>query len=70
MSNRRDHLFIIRMWCERYAPGDRWRGSVHHVASGRRIVSANLDEIADFVAIRLHADGGESDSPRETKDYD
>jgi hypothetical protein len=50
---REQHLFILRAWRERSSPDGAWRGSVKHVESGRTIVSADLDEVIDFIRVRL-----------------
>jgi len=50
---REQHLFILRVWRERSSHIGTWRGSVKHVESGRIIVSADLDEIVDFIRVRL-----------------
>jgi hypothetical protein len=66
MSNeeREHHLFIIRIWRERSPRNHGWRGSADHVTSGRRIVSADLDEITDFVRVRILSEA-DSETGRE-----
>jgi hypothetical protein len=46
-----DHVFVVRTWLE--SPGDTrtMRGSIDHVASGRRRYFANFGDLCDFIAI-------------------
>jgi hypothetical protein len=55
-GEREHHLFLVRIWRESSAQENGWRGSANHVPSGRSIVSANLDEITDFIRVRLAAE--------------
>lgn len=53
-SERRDVTFLVRMWlAEGPAGGDEWRGSVHEVASGKRLFVTGTRDIADFIAAHL-----------------
>jgi hypothetical protein len=54
-GEREHHLFLVRIWREPSASDNTWRGSANHVPSGRSIVSADLDEITDFIRVRLAA---------------
>ena len=51
---RRDVTFIVRMWLAEETDGKaQWRGSVHEVASGRRLFVTETRDVADFIAARL-----------------
>lgn len=53
-AKRRDVTFLVRMWRNDEAGGDgEWRGSVHEVASGRRLFVTQTRDVADFIAARL-----------------
>ena len=52
-NEREQHLFIVRIWRERSSGNGSWRGSAKHIESGRVIVSADIDEITDFIRVRL-----------------
>jgi hypothetical protein len=54
-EDRENHLFIVRVWREGRCRDGAWRGSAQHVTSGRSIVSADLDELTDFIRVRLAA---------------
>jgi hypothetical protein len=43
------HVFVVRTWLE--SPGDlrTMRGSIDHIASGRRRYFSNYGELCDFV---------------------
>jgi hypothetical protein len=41
------------MWLERTPQSAAWRGSVHDVASGRRLYVTGPSEVADFIALGL-----------------
>jgi hypothetical protein len=42
------------MWRSEEAGGDvEWRGSVHEIASGRRLFVTHARDVADFIAARL-----------------
>ena len=51
------------MWLEPDARRSQWRGSVRHVASGRRLFVAGTADIADFIALQL-GPAGSHDSNR------
>jgi len=58
------HSFIVRIWKEsREAPGahSELRGSIDHVATGRRLYFRDLNGILRF--IRENIGGGGSDQP-------
>ena len=47
---------MVRMWVENSHGGpDAWRGSIHEIASGRRLYVTGPGEIADFITFRLLA---------------
>jgi hypothetical protein len=52
------HLFVVRVWHEPGGDGGQWRGSVEHAATGQRLYFATLDQLADFIALRLPSEGG------------
>ncbi len=56
VHDREQHLFIVRIWRERSARIAGWRGSAKHVESGTAIVSADIDELTDFIRVRLVPD--------------
>jgi hypothetical protein len=57
-SDENRHLFVVRIWREADGTGtDEWRGMVEHAASAQRIYFATLDDLADFIALRL-GEGG------------
>ena len=42
------------MWLSEESGGDaHWRGSVHEVASGKRLFVTETRDVADFIAARL-----------------
>jgi hypothetical protein len=48
----RTDAFIVRVWCEANAgarPAHDWRGSIEHVASGRRLCFRETAALAAFV---------------------
>ena len=53
-----DAEVIVRVWRERTDEDEGWRGAVNHVATGRCILSADLNEILDFIRMRLAPAGG------------
>jgi hypothetical protein len=61
-KDRSQHLFIVRMWQE---PGDhkpdQWRGSVEHVSSAQRLYFASLDDLNDFITLRLNSRPAQDD---------
>lgn len=53
-ARRRDATFLVRMWLMEESGGSgEWRGSVHEVASGRRLFITQTREVADFIEARL-----------------
>ncbi len=53
-SERRERVFVIRMWNDGDAAvRETWRGSIRDVASGRKRYVTSALEIAEFVALRL-----------------
>jgi hypothetical protein len=65
IEEHEQHLFIVRVWREPSSRDDAWRGSAKHVSSGQIIVSADLNELTDFIRVRLASEpspsaGGET----------
>ena len=60
-EQRTEHVFLVRMWRERGGDDPSWRGSVQHVASGRRLFVGSAGEVGDFIALQLRA-GTHSDA--------
>ena len=58
---REERIFLVRMWQERQAPLDAWRGSVQEIGTGRRLYVTAPGEVADFIAVRL-AEAAEQDA--------
>ena len=52
-ERRVEHVFLVRMWLERGATASQWRGSVQHVASGRRLFVGSPGEVSDFITLQL-----------------
>ncbi len=57
---REERVFLVRMWQERQAPVDAWRGSVQEIGTERKLYVTDAREVADFIAVRL-ADATESE---------
>jgi len=54
MTERLEHLFIVRIWQEADRSGvSQWRGSVEHVPSGQRLYFTSLGDLTDFITGRL-----------------
>ena len=52
------HVFVVRVWREpNAAEAGQWRGSVEHAVTGHRLYFASLDELTDFIALRLGGTG-------------
>ncbi len=50
-----EHLFIIRIWQEAgQTPTGPWHGTVEHIPSARGLYFASLNDLADFIALRLN----------------
>jgi hypothetical protein len=48
------HLFVVRFWLEtRRGKPASWRGMVEHIHHGRKIYFASLQNLTDFIALRL-----------------
>ena len=54
-DQRTEHVFLVRMWLERGGGDPQWRGSVQHVASGRRLFVGSAGEVGDFIALQLRS---------------
>lgn len=58
-SGRRQHLFVVRIWQEARAEQPPvWRGMVEHVPFGRRMYFTALNDLSDFIALRLETSSG------------
>ena len=57
-DRRVEHVFLVRMWLERGATESQWRGSVQHVASGRRLFVGSPGEVSEFISVQLPKDAG------------
>ncbi len=54
IPQRMEHLFIVRIWQEASQhPGGHWRGSVEHVPSAQRLYFVSLNDLNDFITLRL-----------------
>ncbi len=52
---RSEHLFIVRIWQEASQTlAGPWRGSVEHVPSAQRLYFASLNDLTDFIALRVN----------------
>jgi len=58
-----EHLFVVRLRSESIDDGERWRGYVEHVSSGRRLYFADFATLKDFLTLRA---GKRRASPPET----
>ncbi len=62
-SRRSEHLFIVRLWQEAgQPPGSPWRGSVEHVPSAQRFYFTSLDDLNDFITLRLNSNPRDGES--------
>ena len=50
-DERVEHVFLVRMWREPGGPTSQWRGSVQHVATGRRLFVGSPGEVGDFITM-------------------
>lgn len=54
-AERSEHLFVVRVWQEpEQVKSGEWRGSIEHVGSGQRLYFVSLDDLNDFIALRLN----------------
>jgi hypothetical protein len=53
-SDETRHIFVVRVWREAGGP---WRGAVEHAATGQHLYFASLDEMTDYIALRLGSAG-------------
>jgi hypothetical protein len=51
--DRMEHRFVLRLWREPSTTTPQWRGSIVEVTSDARVVSSDLDDLWDFVMLRL-----------------
>ena len=61
---RRQALFVLRIWQEPSADRGRWRASIEHVGSGRSLATADFAELNDFIAHRLSDSDPQGELPR------
>ena len=60
----RDQVFLVRMWpAQPTATRQSWRGSVQHVATGRKLYISGLGDVIEFIAAELG--GPTADAPLE-----
>lgn len=53
---RLDHLFIVRIWQEpEQVKSGGWRGSAEHIPSGQRMYFVSLNDLNDFIQLRLNS---------------
>ncbi len=53
-AGRVEHLFIVRIWQESgLVRSSSWRGSAEHSGSGQRIYFTSLQDLDDFITLRL-----------------
>lgn len=60
---RREHVFLVRMWTENVSSSQAWRGSIDHVASGCKLYVTGPGEVADFITLRLREAQEQDDTP-------
>jgi hypothetical protein len=50
----RERVFLVRMWpAQPSANRHAWRGSVQHVASGRKLYVSGLADVVEFITTEL-----------------
>jgi hypothetical protein len=52
-AERDEHRFVLRIWREPSASGPEWHGSVVEVNSALSVASGELNELLDFIKVRL-----------------
>ncbi|HSA99490.1 MAG TPA: hypothetical protein VLE49_02490 [Anaerolineales bacterium] len=51
---RQQFLFVVRIWQESDSqPSPVWRGMVEHVPFGQRMYFTSLNDLSDFIGLRL-----------------
>ena len=50
---REPHVFIVRVWSESAEADPQWRATIEDVGTGRRVSSANLRDVQDFIRLRI-----------------
>jgi hypothetical protein len=56
----REQVFLVRMWpVQSSANKHAWRGSVQHVASGRKLYLSGLADLVEFVTTELSGSAAE-----------
>ncbi len=64
-SDRREVVFLVRMWVEREdSSPEAWRGSVHEIVTGQRLYVTAPAEVADFIALHLSNRKGDGKAER------
>lgn len=54
-AKQEEHLFIVRVWQESaQIAAPHWRGSIEHVPSAQRVYFESLQDLTDFIALRLN----------------
>jgi len=51
--DRRERVFLVRMWSDAGTAADDWRGSIHEVGTDRRFYVTAPGEIAGYIATAL-----------------
>jgi hypothetical protein len=60
MEERRDDVFVIRIWGEPTKGSQTVRGRIQHIASGRDRYFSNFGDLCDFIlALRSSTASGE-----------
>lgn len=53
-QDRQQHLFVVRIWQEsKLEQSPVWRGMVEHVHFGQKMYFTSLNDLSDFIALRL-----------------
>ncbi|GAC1422152.1 MAG: hypothetical protein NVSMB5_15570 [Candidatus Velthaea sp.] len=56
MPKRSELVFLVRLWREATnGPPGEWRGSAHHLASGRRFHFSGLTQLRTYLNLELSA---------------
>ena len=61
-NERREHAFLVRMWCESGNAGRRaeWRGSVEHLVTKQRRYFRDLADLTAFILTHQLTDDGKN----------
>ena len=50
----RDQVFLVRLWHAKQSADKRaWRGSIQHIASGRRLYVTGIADVVEFITNKL-----------------